>query len=84
MTQAIVAHPGSNAPVLTNIVVPAPTGHQAMVQVIASGICHSQLNQLDQLARAPDDTPGRLLGHEALGIVTETGPGVSAVSVVTP
>lgn len=79
MTQAIVGYPGSNTPVLTNIVIPAPIRHQAMVEVIASGICHSQLNQLDQLARAPDGVPGRLLGHEALGIVTETGPRVSAV-----
>jgi Zn-dependent alcohol dehydrogenase len=79
VTQAIVGYPGSNAPVLTNIVVPAPVGHQAMVEVIASGICHSQLNQLDQLARTPDGAPGRLLGHEALGIVTKTGPRVSAV-----
>ncbi|SFJ71177.1 zinc-binding dehydrogenase [Bradyrhizobium sp. cf659] len=79
MTQAIVGYPGSNAPVLTNIIVPAPVGHQALVEVIASGICHSQLNQLDQLARTPDGAPGRLLGHEALGIVTETGPHVSAV-----
>lgn len=79
MAQAIVGYPGSNAPVLTHIVIPAPVGHQAMVQVIASGICHSQLNQLEQFARAPDGAPGRLLGHEALGIVTETGPRVSAV-----
>jgi Zn-dependent alcohol dehydrogenase len=79
VTQAVVGYPGSNAPVLTNIAVPAPVGHQAMVQVIATGICHSQLNQLDQLVRTPDDAPGRLLGHEALGIVTETGPRVSAV-----
>jgi Zn-dependent alcohol dehydrogenase len=79
VTQAIVGYPGSNMPVLTNIVLPAPVGHQATVQVIASGICHSQLNQLEQLARTPDGAPGRLLGHEALGIVTETGPRVSAV-----
>jgi hypothetical protein len=35
-----------------------------MVEVIASGICHSQLNQLNQLARTPDGAPGRLLGHD--------------------
>jgi len=79
VTQAVVGYAGSNAPILTDIVIPAPIGHQAMVQVIASGICHSQLNQLDQLARSTDGVPGRLLGHEALGIVTETGPRVSAV-----
>lgn len=79
MTLALVGYPGSDTPVLTNITVPAPGRHQAMVEVIASGICHSQLNQLEQLACAPNGAAGRLLGHEALGIVTDTGPRVSAV-----
>lgn len=79
MTRIIAGYPGSREPVLTEITLPALGAHQALVEIVASGLCQSQINQLDNLGRAAPGTAGRLLGHEALGIVVETGPKVSVV-----
>ena len=57
----------------------APTGaQQVRVLVRATGICHSDLS----LARGSLAQPvPAVLGHEAAGVVTEVGEGVSSVAV---
>jgi len=47
------------------------------VRVLASGICHSDLNVLDGTSPLP---PPVVLGHEAAGVVDAVGDGVDAVA----
>jgi len=51
---------------------------QVLVKIHFSGICGSQLGEIDG-AKGPDRFLPHLLGHEASGIVEETGPGVKHV-----
>jgi S-(hydroxymethyl)glutathione dehydrogenase / alcohol dehydrogenase len=51
---------------------------EAQVQVLASGICHSDLNVMDATSPLP---PPIVLGHEAAGVVERVGPGVTSVTV---
>ena len=51
---------------------------QVLVELIMSGICGAQINEIDA-AKGPDKFLPHLLGHEGLAIVLETGPGVAKV-----
>jgi S-(hydroxymethyl)glutathione dehydrogenase/alcohol dehydrogenase len=51
---------------------------QVLVRVHASGICGSQIGEIDGV-KGPDKFLPHLLGHEGGGIVEETGPGVRHV-----
>ncbi|MDX1709571.1 MAG: zinc-dependent alcohol dehydrogenase family protein [Rhodovibrionaceae bacterium] len=50
-----------------------PGEGEVLVQVKAAGLCHSDLSVID--GARPRPTP-MALGHEAAGVVLETGPGV--------
>ena len=52
-----------------------PKAHEVLVKIEATAVCHSDLNALeDETTPAP-----AVLGHEAAGVVVETGPGVTKV-----
>ena len=51
---------------------------QVLVRVRASGICGSQIGEIDGV-KGPDKFLPHLLGHEGGGVVEETGPGVRHV-----
>ena len=51
---------------------------QVLVKIHYSGICGSQLGEIEGV-KGKDDYLPHLLGHEASGVVTETGPGVRSV-----
>ncbi len=51
---------------------------QVFVRVLCSGICGSQLQEIDGIKGNPDHLP-HLLGHEGCGIVLVTGEGVTTV-----
>jgi len=51
---------------------------QVLVKIHYSGICGSQLGEIDG-AKGPDKYLPHLLGHEGSGTVMETGPGVRHV-----
>lgn len=51
---------------------------QVLVRVHCSGICGSQLGEIDGV-KGPDPYLPHLLGHEGSGVVMETGQGVSTV-----
>ncbi len=55
-----------------------PQDGEVTVEVAACGVCHSDLHYLDGSLRS---TPPLVLGHEAAGVVVDTGPGVSALAV---
>ncbi len=61
---------------LVDIVVPDPGPGEALVDVIACGVCHTDLTYRE--GGINDEYPF-LLGHEAAGRVEAVGPGVTAV-----
>jgi S-(hydroxymethyl)mycothiol dehydrogenase len=62
---------------LTTIVVPDPGPGEAVVRVLACGVCHTDLHYRE--GGINDDFPF-LLGHEASGIVEVVGEGVTNVA----
>ncbi|WP_405741941.1 S-(hydroxymethyl)mycothiol dehydrogenase [Streptomyces sp. NBC_01525] len=73
-----VIAPGKNEPVrLETIVVPDPGPGEAVVQIQACGVCHTDLHY--KQGGINDDFPF-LLGHEAAGIVESVGDGVTDVA----
>ena len=68
---------GKGAPVeVTTILVPDPAPGEALVQVQACGVCHTDLHYRE--GGINDDFPF-LLGHEAAGVVEAVGAGVTNV-----
>lgn len=59
---------------IEEIELPDPGPHQVLVRQIASGICHTQLHQMQAPRLAPT-----LLGHESTGVVLARGHEVSHV-----
>ena len=53
---------------------------QVLVKIKYSGICGSQINEIDA-AKGADKYLPHLLGHEGSGIVEKIGPGVSRVKI---
>lgn len=53
---------------------------QVLVEVITSGICGAQINEIDAV-KGPDKFLPHLLGHEGFAKVLEIGPGVTTVAV---
>ena len=51
---------------------------QVLVKVMASGVCHSQLNEIEG-KKGPDKYLPHLLGHEGAGVVEEISDGVTKV-----
>src|SRR5919202_5256921 len=67
------------APVeLVDVVVPDPGPFEAVVDVAACGVCHTDVHYRD--GGITDDFPF-LLGHEAAGTVSAVGEGVTDVAV---
>ncbi|OBI06945.1 S-(hydroxymethyl)mycothiol dehydrogenase [Mycobacterium sp. E2462] len=62
---------------LVDIVVPDPGPGEALVDIIACGVCHTDLTYRE--GGINDEFPF-LLGHEAAGTVEAVGPGVTAVA----
>ncbi|MFJ3667094.1 S-(hydroxymethyl)mycothiol dehydrogenase [Streptomyces sp. NPDC090106] len=74
--QGVVArHKGAPVSVET-VVVPDPGPGEALVKVLACGVCHTDLHYRE--GAIGDDFPF-LLGHEAAGVVEEVGAGVTEV-----
>ncbi|MDI3313697.1 MAG: S-(hydroxymethyl)mycothiol dehydrogenase [Mycobacterium sp.] len=61
---------------LVDIVIPDPGPGEAVVDIAACGVCHTDLTY--RQGGITDDYPF-LLGHEAAGTVESVGPGVTAV-----
>ena len=73
-----VVSKGKGQPVeLTTINVPDPGPGEALVQVQACGVCHTDLHYRE--GGINDDFPF-LLGHEAAGVVEAVGPDVTGLA----
>jgi len=57
---------------------PRPSSGEVKIQVAAVGVCHTDLNFATGALSIPYPI---VLGHEAAGVVVETGPGATGVSV---
>ena len=55
-----------------------PAAGEVTVRVLASGVCHSDLNVIDGLSPVPGPV---VLGHEAAGVVDRIGDGVDGIAV---
>src|SRR5947208_6182455 len=64
--------------VVAELELDAPGPGEVLVELQASGVCHSDLNAID--GTAPTPCPA-VLGHEGGGVVRQLGSGVSRVSV---
>jgi propanol-preferring alcohol dehydrogenase len=62
--------------VIREVPIPTPGPGQALIQILATGVCHTDLHAADgDWPFKP--TPPFIPGHEGVGIVTAVGPGVS-------
>jgi S-(hydroxymethyl)mycothiol dehydrogenase len=75
--QGVVARAKGEPVSLERVVVPDPGPGEAVVQVQACGVCHTDLHYRE--GGITDDFPF-LLGHEAAGIVQSVGEGVTEVA----
>lgn len=60
---------GENKVSISHTPTPTPSGHEAVVKIMATCICGSDLRQI----RA-GKTSGRVIGHEFAGVVVDAGP----------
>jgi len=60
---------------------PEPGPHEVLVQVLACGVCRTDLHIID--GELPPRQPGMVPGHEVVGRVVATGPGASRYAVGT-
>ena len=69
--------------VLAELEIPPLETGQVLVEIRVSGVCHTQVLE-SRGYRGEDRYLPHCLGHEATGIVRETGPGVSKVQESDP
>jgi len=61
---------------------PVPTiteNTDAIIKIIKTTICGTDLHILKR--DVPSFTPGRILGHEGIGIVEKIGPGITEIKL---
>ena len=76
--QGVVAAAVGEPVTVETIVVPDPGPGEVIVDVQACGVCHTDLHYREG---AINDEFPFLLGHEAAGVVSEIGDGVTNVAV---
>lgn len=80
-TKAAIAL-GNGAPLIVDdIQVRAPGPNEVLVEMKASGLCHTDLSAME--GKFPVKLPA-VLGHEGAGVVVECGPGVTSVKPGDP
>ncbi len=77
-TKAAVLYHLNSPLIIQEIEIPKIKKGQVLVKMLASGICRSQLNEINGF-KGQDQYLPHLLGHEGFGIVEETGKGVTKV-----
>src|SRR5690606_11848910 len=77
--QAMVCHAAGEPLVLETLDLAAPVDDEILVEIMASGLCHTDASQISG-ASAPFPFPV-VAGHEGAGIVREVGPAVTEIKV---
>jgi len=78
MRAAILTEPNAPLEVADDVELEDPGPGQVRVRVVACGICHSDVSLINGTFPIFGPT---VPGHEAAGVVTALGPGVSSASV---
>ena len=73
-----VVFDGSDLVVVDDLAVPEPGPGEVTVRILASGICHSDLNVVDGVAPVPAPV---VLGHEGAGVVERLGDEVGGWAI---
>ncbi|GIH27817.1 alcohol dehydrogenase [Acrocarpospora phusangensis] len=76
MKAAIMTEVGAELTVADDVELDPPRAGEVRVDVLHCGVCHSDLHYLDGTLRTGLPV---ILGHEAAGVVSETGPGVTGL-----
>jgi len=79
MRGVVLTQPGGDLEIATDLEAPEPLYGQVSVQVVFSGVCHSQVMEARGL-RGEDRHVPHLLGHEGTGLVRAIGSGVTKVA----
>jgi propanol-preferring alcohol dehydrogenase len=61
--------------ILSEIDIPAPKNNEILLKIQTCGVCHTELDEIE--GRTPPPVYPVIPGHQVVGIVQETGPGVS-------
>ena len=61
--------------ILRQVPIPIPRSRQVQIQISASGICHTELDEIE--GRLPPSKLPIILGHEIIGRVTQLGENVN-------
>ncbi|MDE0352418.1 MAG: Zn-dependent alcohol dehydrogenase [bacterium] len=77
-TRAAVLHEFNTPLVVEEVELQAPKANEVSVEMVSSGVCHSDLHIVQ--GHIPVNLP-IICGHEGAGIVTAVGPGPSTVQV---
>ncbi len=78
-TRAAVAWEAGKPLEIEEIDVAGPKAGEVMVQIKATGVCHTDAYTLS--GTDPEGLFPAILGHEGAGVVVEVGPGVKSVAV---
>jgi len=76
-TKAAIVEYGGGPFTLTSVALDEPRSGEAVVRMVAAGLCHTDLGVAG--GGLPFPLPG-VLGHEGAGVVERIGPGVTSVS----
>src|SRR6476469_7505217 len=76
--RGVIAYKPGEPGVVEDFLVPHPGPGAALVRILASGVCHTDLSAKNGVFRT--DYFPFLLGHEGSGIVEEVGEGVTNVA----
>src|SRR5579884_1709923 len=68
-------------PVLTEVPVPEPHGAEVLVEVMAAGLCRTDLHLMDSPVGVHPYTLPFTLGHESAGRVAALGPEASGFEI---
>ena len=78
-SRAAVAHKAGAPLSIETINVDGPRAGEVMVQMKATGLCHTDAFTLS--GADPEGIFPSILGHEGAGVVVDVGPGVTSVEV---
>ncbi len=78
MRAALLRHVGEPVEIVHGVELEAPRAGEVRVGIVACGVCHSDVSLVNGTFPVLGPT---IPGHEAAGIVTEVGPGVTQLAV---
>jgi propanol-preferring alcohol dehydrogenase len=81
--KAAVVHEFGKPLTIDEVPIPTPGPGEVLIQVIANGVCHTDIHAVDGDWPAKPKLPF-IPGHEAVGLVSKVGPGVTSLKEGDP